>query len=116
MTKITANNPIVKRLARLAQLGADIEAAKARGAKIEEHDGSVIAVEKDGKKSCLYRESKKEKAVQTAEDRGAKVELLDCGQWKITEKDGKVWYPQNETKSQKTSILAKRKKSGVTYF
>ena len=55
MTKITAkNNPTVKRLARLAQLGADIKAAEARGAKIEEHDGSVIAVEKDGRRSYLY--------------------------------------------------------------
>ena len=55
MTKITAkNNSTVKRLARLAQLGADIKAAEARGAKIEEHDGSVIAVEKDGRRSYLY--------------------------------------------------------------
>ena len=61
MTKITAkNNSTVKRLARLAQLGADIKAAEARGAKIEEHDGCVIVVEKDGRRSylCINPEAK----------------------------------------------------------
>ena len=53
-TKHILSDTKVKKTLQLAAFGQYIKAAQARGAKIEERDGTLVLVEKDGRTRLLF--------------------------------------------------------------